>query len=115
MNTSSLNIRVDKIGFSGYKLVQNPDWFCYGIDAVLIADFAKIKKGAKAADLGTGTGIIPLILKHKYSPSLVYGVEVQPEVAELAGKTVEINGLEDNIKIVNATIFSLSTGKNDVF
>ena len=48
MNTSSLNIRVDKIGFSGYKLVQNPDWFCYGIDAVLIADFAKIKKGAKA-------------------------------------------------------------------
>lgn len=108
MNTFSLNIRVDKIGFSGYKLVQNPDWFCYGIDAVLIADFAKIKKGAKAADLGTGTGIIPLILKHKYSPSLVYGVEVQPEVAELAGKTVEINGLEDNIKIVNANVKNAS-------
>ncbi|MBE6020123.1 MAG: methyltransferase [Firmicutes bacterium] len=104
MDTSSLNIRIDQIGFSGYKLVQNPDWFCYGIDAVLIADFAKIKKSAKAADLGTGTGIIPLILKHKYSPALIYGVEVQPEVAELAKKTVEINELAETIKIVNANV-----------
>ena len=53
-------IRIDDIGFGGYRLVQNPRWFCYGVDAVLIADFAKMKKGAKAADLGTGTGMILL-------------------------------------------------------
>lgn len=108
MDSSSLNLRIDQIGFSDYKLIQNPDWFCYGVDAVLIANFAKLKKGAKAADLGTGTGIIPLILKHKYSPELVYGIEVQPEVAELAVKTVEINGLEEFIKIVNVNVKNAS-------
>lgn len=104
MDTSSLNLRIDNIGFSDYKLVQNPDWFCYGIDAVLIADFSKIKKGARAADLGTGTGIIPLILKHKYAPSIVYGIEVQPEVAELALKTVAINEVGETIKILNVNV-----------
>ena len=96
--------RIDDTGFSGYKVVQNPEWFCYGVDAVLIADFAKMKKGAKAADLGTGTGIIPLILKHKYDPALVYAVEVQPEVAALAEKTVKVNGLQECIRVIGANV-----------
>ncbi len=97
-------IRIDDTGFGGYRLVQNPRWFCYGVDAVLIADFAKMKKGAKAADLGTGTGIIPLILKHKYDPEQVFAVEVQPEVAELARKTVAINDLQECIRVVEGNV-----------
>ncbi|MDO4482360.1 MAG: methyltransferase [Bacillota bacterium] len=114
MEGSISNERIDDIGFSGYRLVQNPEWFCYGIDAVLIANFAALKKNAAAADLGTGTGIIPLILKHKYSPAVIYGVEVQPEVAALAKKTVGLNGLEEEIKIINATVRDASDiiGKN---
>lgn len=114
MEGSFANERIDEIGFSGYRLVQNPDWFCYGIDAVLIADFAAVKKNGRAADLGTGTGIIPLILKHKYAPSEIYGVEVQPEVAELANKTVRLNGLEDEIKIINVNVKDAANiiGKN---
>lgn len=97
-------IRIDDTGFSGYRLVQNPQWFCYGVDAVLIADFAKMKKDAKAADLGTGTGIIPLILKHKYDPERVFAVEVQPEVADLARRTVEINGLQECIRVIEGNV-----------
>ena len=96
--------RIDDTGFSGYKVVQNPEWFCYGVDAVLLADFAKMKKGVKAADLGTGTGIIPLILKHKYDPERIYAVEVQPGVAALAEKTVQINGLEACIRVIAANV-----------
>ncbi len=98
--------RIDDIGFSGFRLIQRPDWFCYGIDAVVLADFAKMKIGCVAADLGCGTGIIPLILKHKYSPSKVYGIEVQPEVADLAVRTVELNGLQAEIEIVNTSVIS---------
>lgn len=94
--------RIDEIGFSGFRLVQRPEWFCYGIDAVLAADFAKVKKGGAIADLGCGTGIIPLVLMHKYKPGKIFGVEVQPEVADLAKKTVHLNGLEDVIEIVEA-------------
>lgn len=94
------NERIDDIGFSGFRLIQKPDWFCYGIDAVLLAGYAKVKKGGRVADLGCGTGIIPLIMKHKYDPAKIVGVEVQPEVADLALRTVELNGLGDTIEIV---------------
>lgn len=100
--TENSKERIDDIGFSGFRLVQRPEWFCYGIDAVLAADFARVKEGGVVADLGCGTGIIPLVLMHKYSPAKVFGVEVQPEVAALARKTVGLNGLEDRIEIVEA-------------
>lgn len=96
--------RIDEIGFGSLKVIQNPDWFCYGIDAVLLADFAKKKKGARITDLGTGTGIIPLILYHKAAPEKVIGVEVQAAVAKLAKKTVEMNSLEDRIDILNCNV-----------
>ena len=96
--------RVDEIGFGSLKVVQNPDWFCYGIDAVLLADFAKKKERAKITDLGTGTGIIPLILCHKAAPEKVIGVEAQTAVAELAKKTVAMNSLEDRIEILNCNV-----------
>lgn len=100
----SAAVRMDEIGFGSLKVLQNPDWFCYGIDAVLLADFAKKKKGARITDLGTGTGIIPLILCHKAAPEKIIGVEVQTAVAELAKKTIEINSLEDRIDILNCNV-----------
>lgn len=96
--------RIDDIGFSGYRLIQNTEWFKYGVDAVIISDFAKLKKNARVADLGTGTGVIPLILMHKYSPEKVFGVEVQKEVAKTAERTVRLNGLEEKIEIINANV-----------
>lgn len=96
--------RIDEIGFGDLKVVQNSDWFCYGIDAVLLADFAKRKKHAEITDLGTGTGIIPLILYHKSKPSKIIGVEVQPQVAALAEKTVQLNGLQDTVEILNINV-----------
>ena len=96
--------RIDEIGFGSLKVIQNPHWFCYGIDAVLLADFAKKKKGARITDLGTGTGIIPLILYYKAAPEKVIGIEVQTAVAELAKKTVALNFLEDRIHILNCNV-----------
>lgn len=96
--------RVDDIGFSGYRLIQNPRWFCYGVDAVLIADFARMKRGCKAADLGTGTGIIPLILFHKYKPEKIYAIEVQDEVADTARRNTVLNNLEERIEIINRNV-----------
>jgi len=101
---NSVNERIDDIGFSGYRLIQNPKWFCYGVDAVLIADFASGAKGRRVVDLGTGTGIIPLVMMHKCSPEHIYGVEVQPEVADMAERTVAMNGLQDRISIVNENV-----------
>jgi len=96
--------RIDDIGFSGYRLIQNPKWFCYGVDAVLIASFAHLRSGCKVADLGTGTGIIPLILHHKYEPEKIYAVEVQKEVAETAERNIMLNNLEDRIIIINKNV-----------
>ena len=96
--------RIDDIGFSELKVIQNPDWFCYGIDSVLLADFAKGKKQANVTDLGTGTGIIPLILYHKANPKHIFGVEAQPSVAEMAKKSVLLNHLEDVIDIVPCNV-----------
>lgn len=97
-------LRIDEIGFGSLKVVQKPEWFCYGIDAVLLADFAKKRKGARITDLGTGTGIIPLILYHKTGPEKIIGVEGQVSVASLAKKTVALNQLEKWISIVNCNV-----------
>ena len=68
--------RLDEIGFGGLKLIQKPQDFCYGVDAVLLADFAAntAKKKSAVIDLGTGTGIIPVILSHKTSSEKICGV-----------------------------------------
>ena len=96
--------RIDRIGFGELKLIQNPRWFCYGIDAVLLGDFAKNHRNARITDLGTGTGILPLILYHKAKPFHVTGVEVQEEVAEMARRTVELNALSEKITILKGNV-----------
>ena len=96
--------RIDDLQLKGLKLIQDTTGFCFGIDAVLLANFAKVKKGAKVVDLGTGTGIIPTLIAGKSEASKIIGVEIQEEVYEMATRSVKLNNLEDRVKIINADI-----------
>ncbi|MGO1369941.1 MAG: tRNA1(Val) (adenine(37)-N6)-methyltransferase [Senegalia sp. (in: firmicutes)] len=95
------NERIDDIELKGLKIIQDKTGFCFGIDAVLVANFCHIKKNSKVVDLGTGTGIIPLILWGKNKPSKIYAIEIQKEVADMAKRSMELNEVEENIEILN--------------
>lgn len=99
--------RKDKIGFGTLELIQHPNEFCYGIDAVLLASFAQVKPGARIADLGTGTGIIPLILSHKTQAKEIFGVEVQESTYERASRNVVLNGLTERVKVIHSDVNDL--------
>ena len=96
--------RIDDLQLKGLKLIQDKTGFCFGIDAVLLANFAKVKNNAKVVDLGTGTGIIPILIAGKSKASKIVGVEIQEEVYEMATRSVKLNNLEDRVEIVNADI-----------
>lgn len=99
------NERIDDLEYKGLKIIQNKDGFCFGIDSVLLSDFAKnIKKEAKVVDIGTETGIISILLSAKTELSKIYGIEIQEDVAEMATRSVKMNNLEDKISIINANI-----------
>lgn len=101
--------RIDDLEFKNLKIIQNKDGFCFGIDSILLTDFAKnIKQNSKVIDLGTGTGIIPILLYGKTKNTKFVGVEIQPEVAEMANRSVKLNLLENNIEILNTNILELS-------
>ena len=102
------NERIDDLEFKGLKIIQNEKGFCFGIDSVLLSDFAKnIKKGSKVLDLGTGTGIISILLTAKTNPESIIGVEIQPEVADMAKRSIYLNKLENKIDIMNEDIRNL--------
>ena len=96
--------RIDDLQLKGLKLIQDKTGFCFGIDAVLLANFAKVKNNAKVVDLGTGTGIIPILIAGKSKASKIIGVEIQEEVYEMATRSVKLNDLEDRVEIINADI-----------
>lgn len=99
------NERIDDLQYKGLKIIQNTKGFCFGIDSVILSDFAKnIKKGSKVVDLGTGTGIIGLLLCKKTELKEIVGIEIQKEVAEMAKRSIELNKLEDKFKILNTDI-----------
>lgn len=103
------NERIDDLGIGNLKIIQNTDGFCFGIDSVLLSDFAKnVKKDSTVVDIGTGTGIISILLSKKYSIKKIYGVEIQDEVADMAQRSVELNGLEDKIEIINDDIKNIN-------
>ena len=85
---------------NGYKIIQDSDAFCFGTDAVLLSEFAKIKNGERVVDLCCGNGIIPILLFAKHKPSHVIGIEIQKSSADLAQKTVELNNMTDKISII---------------
>ena len=89
---------------NGYMIIQDPGRFCFGMDAVLLSGFANIKKGERVLDLGTGTGIIPILLENKTQGLHFTGLEVQPESADMASRSVAYNHLEEKISIVTGDI-----------
>ena len=101
---------------NGYKIIQDTERFQFGIDAVLLADFSMrgksssggVKAGEKVIDLGTGTGIIPLLMAGKSSEVAYTGLEVQKESAEMAARSVALNELEDKIRIVHGDLREVS-------
>lgn len=102
------NERIDDLEFHNLKIIQNEKGFCFGMDSVLLSDFAKqIKNGAKVIDLGTGTGILPLLLSAKTKASKIVGIEIQQEVAEMATRSIELNSLQNKIEIINEDIKNL--------
>ena len=91
--------RLDDLQRNGYKIIQNPQKFCFGMDAVLLSGFAKVKPGETVIDLGTGTGIIPIVLEAKSRGQHFVGLEIQEESADMAARSVAYNGLENKISI----------------
>lgn len=92
--------RIDDLQCKGYQLIQKPKGFCFGIDAVLLSDFAKVRKGLKVLDLCTGSGVIPILLAAKTEGSQFCGLELQAEYADMAKRSVELNHLEEKVNIV---------------
>lgn len=102
------NERIDDLQLNNLKIIQNSKWFCFGIDSVLLSGFANdIHRNSRILDLGTGTGILALLLSAKVENSKIIGVEVQNEVSEMAKRSIELNSLEDRIQILNKNIKEL--------
>ena len=104
-----LNERIDDLQRNNYKIIQDPERFCFGMDAVLLSGFAKAKEGDRVIDLGTGTGIIPILMEAKTKASDFTGLEIQPESADTAQRSVELNHLESKIRIVTGDIKEASS------
>ncbi len=102
--------RIDDLQRSGYGIIQKEGAFCFGMDAVLLSGFAEVRKGETAVDLGTGTGIIPILLEAKTEGKLFYGIEIQPEMADMARRSAEMNGLGEKVLILDGDIKELLTG-----
>ncbi len=103
------NEKIDDLEYKGLKIIQNKNGFCFGIDSILLSDFAKnIKKDANVLDLGTGTGIISILLCGKTKLKKIIGVEIQKDVADMAKRSVELNNLQNRAKIINEDIKKIS-------
>jgi tRNA1Val (adenine37-N6)-methyltransferase len=98
------NERIDDLQRNGYKIIQNPEKFCFGMDAVLLSGFARVKTGAEILDMGTGTGIIPILLEAKTRARHISALEIQEESVDMARRSVMLNGLCDKIDIITGDI-----------
>ena len=102
----NLNIdeSIDDLQLNGLKLIQKNDGFRFGVDAVLLSDFADVKKKHRVIDLCTGTGIVPFLVYGKYRPQEVYGIEIQEDMVEMAQRSSKLNETTDTIKFINADL-----------
>ena len=104
--------RIDELQYKNLKIIQNEDGFCFGIDSVLLSDFAKdIRNNSVGVDLGTGTGIISILLSAKTQLAKIIGVEIQKDVANMATRSVELNNLQNKIEILNINIKDIKQNK----
>ncbi len=102
------NERIDELHRNGYRIIQNGKKFCFGMDAVLLSGFASVKTAGNVLDLGTGTGILPILLAAKTQGTHFTGLEIQPDMADMARRSVSLNGLEEKIDIVTGDIIGAS-------
>ena len=96
--------RIDDLQRNGYGIIQDPAKFCFGMDAVLLSGFARVSDGSKVLDLGTGNGIIPILLAAKTGAAHLTGLEIQHESADMAQRSVRLNGLENRLDIAEGDI-----------
>lgn len=96
--------RIDDLQRNGYRIIQDPERFCFGMDAVLLAGFARGASGERMLDIGTGTGILPLLMEARTKIRHLAGIEIQEESADMARRSVKLNGLEEKIEIVTGDI-----------
>ena len=107
---------VDDLDLNGLKIIQDPNMFCFGMDAVLLSHFAKARPGERVVDLGTGTGVIPILMSGRSEDTYFYGVEIQAPMADMARRSVLLNSLENRIQIIEgprALIFGLENMAGD--
>ncbi|MGN1042045.1 MAG: tRNA1(Val) (adenine(37)-N6)-methyltransferase [Christensenellales bacterium] len=94
--------RYEDLEYKGLEIIQSEDGYRFTSDSVLVANLANVKRGDRVVDIGTGSGIIAILIAAKFSPSEVVGVEIQPRLADMAARSVAHNGLEGVVKIVNS-------------
>lgn len=100
-NILKQNERIDDLQYRGYKIIQNPKEFCFGVDAVLLANFPKVKKGDIVVDFGTGSGIIPILIYAKTGAKEIIGFEIQGYMADMANRSVKLNNITEGVRIIN--------------
>ncbi len=96
--------RLDDLQRNGYRIIQNPEKFCFGMDAVLLAGFANAVPSDRGLDLGTGTGIIPILLEGRYQMQNIIGLEIQENSVDMARRSVALNRLSERIQILQGDI-----------
>ncbi len=96
--------RLDDLQLNNLFIIQNPNEYCFTSDAVILANHVKVRKGERVCDLGTGSGIIPILLSAKTELSEVVGLELQEYQVDMATRSVEYNGLTERVKIVHGDI-----------
>ena len=109
------NEKIEDLQFKGLKIIQNKKWFCFGMDAVLLSDFAKgIKKNSVVADLGSGTGIISILLSGKTEAKHIISIEKQPEMADIISRNILLNDLSNKVEVINEDILNLKLNHESV-
>lgn len=96
--------RIDDLQYKGLKLIQDTELFCFGTDAVLLASFTEVKNGEHIVDMGTGTGILSVLLAGRNRTVSITGIEIQPQVAALARRNMEFNGIADRVSVITGDI-----------
>ena len=99
--------RLDDLERNGFQLIQNPNGFRFGMDAVLLSGFAAVKSGERAVDLGTGSGILPILLAAKTEAAQLIGLEIQADAADMAARSVQLNGLCGRVVILRGDLKAL--------